>query len=547
METKQTKREYSDEKIKERKRAKKNRDIHKEEFRQLKEIKNQYDFLRKEYENLISFKNQKEEMEKQFGSLRKQNIVLEKRLEEMEMAIEQYKNWIIDLKNVRIKLEQRNMELEQRHMKLDSEIVNLMEILQLGIEKDVKQQIVNNTLDLISKLPPRSPIRRPLLSFFLQGLSEEQAQNIYGISDRTYKRVLDEDGSILVELKYKPDVTRKRISDSQLIEAKEILDDLIPVQSGRDFRTQEMTNKGLYELYENSIEGKPVSKSYFLYQILTKEKIHHSKKMKFCPLCEKYEDQKADEEVMKHVQLFPIQRRKYMKDKEVIISGKDSTTVLVVQDFSQLELDSSFVQDLILCKYSYNKDKEDKLDREYRHFVGQIGDKNDISFVVGAWLALFKSNWFNGAKVVKIWSDGGPKHFKISANMKFFLAIQQSIPTVKWIYNFFASYHGCSVCDGVAAQAKGTINRTMRDTQIAIREVPKAIEIIAKLGGHVASTVVIPSNDFSSQTFHGIKSYHKFEVNTTKNYIYAFTTSEDSKYSKRFHPQEIEDLLGLLE
>ena len=38
--------------------------------------------------------------------------------------------------------------------------------------------------------------------------------------------------------------------------------------------------------------------------------------------------------------------------------------------------------------------------------MGEIGDKNDISFVVGAWMALLKSNWFNGATTVKIWSDG---------------------------------------------------------------------------------------------------------------------------------------------
>jgi len=124
-----------------------------------------------------------------------------------------------------------------------------------------------------------------------------------------------------------------------------------------------------------------------------------------------------------------------------------------------------------------------------------------------------------GATTVKIWSDGGPKHFKISANMKFFLAIQQNFPHVKWIYKFFASYHGCSVCDGVAAQAKGILNRTMRDTQMAIRKVPEAIKTVGKLGGHITSTVEISSNNFSTQTLQGIKSFHKFEADTQNNYI----------------------------
>ena len=187
------------------------------------------------------------------------------------------------------------------------------------------------------------------------------------------------------------------------------------------------------------------------------------------------------------------------------------------------------------------------MDREYKHFIGQVGDKNDISFVVGAWLSLFKSNWFNGASTVKVWSDGGPKHFKISANMKFFMAIQQATPEVKWIYNFFASYHGCSICDGVAAQAKGNINRTMRDIQLAIRTTPEAIKVVGKPGNHVASTVAIVSNHFSTPTLQGIKSFHKFEADTHKNFLYAYRTSEDSKWEKRYCPQDVLNLLDLLQ
>ena len=99
--------------------------------------------------------------------------------------------------------------------------------------------------------------------------------------------------------------------------------------------------------YQSCTEGKPVSKTYF-YKILSNEKIHHSKKMKFCPICEKYEDQEDDKEALEHVQLFPIQRKIYLKDKEAISSDKYSKTILVVQDFTQIELDGSFIQDLIL-------------------------------------------------------------------------------------------------------------------------------------------------------------------------------------------------------
>ena len=82
------------------------------------------------------------------------------------------------------------------------------------------------------------------------------------------------------------------------------------------------------------------------------------------------------------MQLFPIQRQAYLEDKQRISSEKNSSTALVTQDFTQFELNGSFVQDLIICKYFYNKNSSDKLDREYRHFIGKVGDKNGINFIV---------------------------------------------------------------------------------------------------------------------------------------------------------------------
>ena len=145
-------------------------------------------------------------------------------------------------------------------------------------------------------------------------------------------------------------------------------------------------------------------------------------------------------------------------------------------------------------------------------------------------MALLKLNWFNGATTVKIWSDVGPKHFKISANMKFF-GCSTKFPTYQMNLQKFASYHGCSVCDGVAAQAKGILNRTMRDTQMTIRKVPEAIQTVGKLGGHVTSTIEISSNNFSTQTLQGIKSFHNLKL-TQNNYICAYNTSQDSTHKE---------------
>ena len=66
---------------------------------------------------------------------------------------------------------------------------------------------------------------------------------------------MEKDGAILVEQKYAPNITRKRVSYEQLTGVKRILEEIPPVQSGRNWRYQEITNKKLYELYETLVKG----------------------------------------------------------------------------------------------------------------------------------------------------------------------------------------------------------------------------------------------------------------------------------------------------
>jgi hypothetical protein len=127
---------------------------------------------------------------------------------------------------------------------------------------------------------------------------------------------------------------------------------------------------------------------------------------------------------------------------------------LVTQDFTQVVFEEGFVQTLIVCIYTYDKASKDGLQRTYRHFVGDIAEKNDVSFVIECWKILLDEKRFNGLETVFIWSDGGPKHFKISANIRFILSLQQAQPEIDWNYNFFPPYHRCSVCDEVASHIK---------------------------------------------------------------------------------------------
>ncbi len=80
-------------------------------------------------------------------------------------------------------------------------------------------------------------------------------------------------------------------------------------------------------------------------------------------------------------------------------------------------------------------------------------------------------------ETVFIWSDGGPKHFKVSANIRFILSLQQVQPEIDWSYNFFPSYHRCSVYNRAASHIK-PINRSMKDEQKAIQTSKQVVSVI---------------------------------------------------------------------
>jgi hypothetical protein len=242
---------------------------------------------------------------------------------------------------------------------------------------------------------------------------------IYDISKRTYNRLVEQKDPEIVARKYGIEVKREKISQEQKIEITRILDDILPIQSGRNYRYKETTDKQLYNTYCNKVvNGDPVSKSFFVYSIVAKERKRHSKARKFCLLCKQLESRNMDQNLVKHKELVGIQRLEYKKQKENIGNRIIPTVALIIQDFTQIQLENSFVQNLIICIYKKNNEKNG-LNRTYKHFIGKLENKNDISFVVGAWKILLEENTFQSITIVNIWSDGGPKHFKISSNINF--------------------------------------------------------------------------------------------------------------------------------
>ena len=177
-------------------------------------------------------------------------------------------------------------------------------------------------------------------------------QRIFFISLRTYNRIKEDQKNTLVETKYTLRVSQTRVSKEQLEEVQRILEDILPKQSG-EWRLQEATDKKIYETYCTEIQkGSAVSKTFFIYNILAKERIHHSKRPKFCHLCKTYKDGDKSENILEHQSLIPIQRGQYSLEKNEIGSGKTPTTALVTQDFTQITFEGGFSQDLIGCIYT---------------------------------------------------------------------------------------------------------------------------------------------------------------------------------------------------
>jgi hypothetical protein len=67
-------------------------------------------------------------------------------------------------------------------------------------------------------------------------------------------------------------------------------------------------------------------------------------------------------------------------------------------------------------------------------------------FCCWRWKILLEENSFQSITTVNIWSDDGPKHFKISSNMKFLAIFQHNNTEIDWNYHFFPVYYECSIC-----------------------------------------------------------------------------------------------------
>lgn len=64
--------------------------------------------------------------------------------------------------------------------------------------------------------------------------------------------------------------------------------------------------------------------------------------------------------------------------------------------------------------FSYDQTEPDNLRREYYHYLGDSETKNDQYFVIQSWKAMIADGVIKDGERMMVWSDGGPKHYKVS-------------------------------------------------------------------------------------------------------------------------------------
>ena len=147
---------------------------------------------------------------------------------------------------------------------------------------------------------------------------------------------------------------------------------------------------------------------------------------------------------------------------------------------------------------------------------------------------------------MNIWSDWAPKQFKISSNIKLLLNLEQARPYRMWSYNFFPSYHECSVCDAAASHIKKKMIWEQRDKQKAVQTLQQVVEVKNQLNNHEVSMAAVTSTKLMSNTLKGIKQFHKFTTSTEKNVIYAISNSIQSKHVHNYCPRDVVPLDDLI-
>lgn len=428
----------------------------------------------------------------------------------------------------------KQLEIENNHYLVHKQKENEQDEEQKEIPK-----LITNFSNLFKQFSHNNQLRKPLINSISMGISTKIFSKIFGCSKSLISKARKSNIQILFKSYSK--IRRNRI-EKELQLMITIVDELLPVVSGRDYRILPITKRFLYERYIQEISERyrpndvsVISYSRF-YIYLKTLKIHRDKSYNLCPHCTNLiQLQKINQltlmeksiirKLETHQKISIIQRKCYTLERQKLQQGK----LLLIMDFTDIQINSLSYQDLIVVYY---EKEENEILPKYQHYIGTDGEKNDIVFVRAVLNHLKTKVLTSKYKLISIWTDGGPKHFKITALQRYFLILQKTLGTnTKIRYNYFASYHGCNACDALAAHAKASIRNYIQKNNILLKNSKEIAECISMVNGHSTNFFQLKLNrneKVETVTMKGIKRCHKF-IYTQSGIVRGYSCSNDTK------------------
>lgn len=110
--------------------------------------------------------------------------------------------------------------------------------------QELLTQLLQNIRDTIRKIPRNSPLRIPLIAALGQKIRQQTVQENFNITHQQYNRSQSKISDILL-MKSAPGATREKIDPADVKLAKDILNKLAPVQSGRNWRLKHVKQRSI--------------------------------------------------------------------------------------------------------------------------------------------------------------------------------------------------------------------------------------------------------------------------------------------------------------
>ena len=246
---------------------------------------------------------------------------------------------------------------------------------------------------------------------------------------------------------------------------------------------------------------------------LKTQNIRHNPERELCPHCEELNELNkrttpllpSEHEIktrLERHQTIAKQQSLYYTTMRSNITEKQ---IICVMDFSLFQIANNNHQDLIITLINNKPPKQEEKERKrekkttklnpsitspklkypqqpiYYHFFGEGGLKNDICFVAEVFFNHLVPKLMVYDEIL-FWTDGGPKHFKISPLIKLIHKLSNNqLKNKKISHHFFASYHGHSICDAAAAHIKFAIEKDLNITQHAPQNIDQTCKIISSI------------------------------------------------------------------